>query len=134
MIVHFQQVQLVDAHAPGGGAVEAAEDIQQGALAAAAIADNGHHLAALDNQVQPLQGDDFEVGDLVDLHEVVTGDHRVAGHDQRPPVFLAENRLPIAAAAAAGPLGGQRGAPCSSACAEDRWHLHPVSSPNLMAS
>jgi hypothetical protein len=52
----------------------AAEDVEQCALAAAGGTDDGHELPTVDGEVQALQRDHLEVGDLVDLDQVV-------GHD-----------------------------------------------------
>ena len=54
--------------------LEPAEDVHQRRLAAARRADDRDHLALVDEQVEALEGDDLEVGDLEDLDEVVAAD------------------------------------------------------------
>ena len=57
--------------------VEPAEDVQERALARAGGTDQRDELARLDEQVEALEGDDLEVGDLVDLDQVVAHDQRL---------------------------------------------------------
>src|SRR5260221_570576 len=87
---HLAQVVAGNDRPASRWRVEAAEDVQQGRLAAARGADDRDDFAAVDEQVQPLQRDHLEVGDLVDPDEVVADDER--------------------ARAVAGPAGGARGA------------------------
>ena len=71
---HLGQVVPGDQGPSGRRSVEPAEDVQQGRLAAARGADDRHHLAPLDEQVETLEGDHLEVGDLEDPDEVVADD------------------------------------------------------------
>ena len=79
---HLADPVAGDDDTSGGRDVEAAEDAQQRALAAARRTDDGDELTRLDRQVEALQRDDLEVGDLVDLHDAVALDQRT-GRDRR---------------------------------------------------
>src|SRR5690606_19056149 len=65
-------------HSDGAGRrrVEPAQDVEEGRLPASGGADDGDELTGLDRQVQALEGDDLEVGDLVDLDQAVAHDDR----------------------------------------------------------
>jgi hypothetical protein len=73
-----------DLDAPGSRQVDAAQDVLQRRLPAAGCAYDRDQLALLDEEVEPLQGHDLEVGDLVDLDEVLADD-RVLIH--RSPIL-----------------------------------------------
>ena len=74
LLAEAEQVQPVHIEPSGGGPVQAADHIQEGALAAAGIADDGHELAALHLAVHTLQGHDLGLVGLVDLDQVVALD------------------------------------------------------------
>ena len=76
---HLAQDMAVDHGPTGRRHVEAAEDVHQRALAAARRADERDELTALDDQVETLEGDHLEVGDLVDLDQVVAQDECAVG-------------------------------------------------------
>ena len=80
---HRRQVVAGDDGAAGRRDVEAAQDGQEGRLAGARGADDGDHLARIDEQVKALERDDLEIGDLVDLDEVVARDLGTLA-EQRP--------------------------------------------------
>src|SRR4051812_17547174 len=56
--------------------VEPAENVHERALAAARRADERKELAAVDEEIESLEGDDLEVGDLIDLDQVLAHDQR----------------------------------------------------------
>ena len=69
---HLEQVPATDADFAGGRGIVPGQDVQQGALAAAAGAHYGNHLAALDGQVEPPEGHHLKVSYLVYLEQVLT--------------------------------------------------------------
>ena len=79
-------VELVagDHGPPGRRHVEPAQDVEERALARPRRPDQSDELARLDEQVEALEGDDLEVGDLVDLDQVVAHDERLLAV-ARPP-------------------------------------------------
>src|SRR5690606_2666005 len=68
---HVVEVETGQLDRAGRWGVQAAEDVRQCTLTASRGADDGHDLAGLDGQVEALEGDDLEVGDLVDLDQAV---------------------------------------------------------------
>ena len=68
------QVAPGDLDAAGGRRVHPAEDVLERRLAAPGRADDRDQLAGLDAQVEALERDDLEVGDLVDLDQVLAED------------------------------------------------------------
>ena len=58
-------------HGAGGGAVQAAQHVQQGAFAAAGGADDGDELALLHRQVHAVQGFDQRVAAAVVFFQVM---------------------------------------------------------------
>ena len=75
--------EVVAGHARPSGRrhVQAAQDVEQRGLAAARGADDGDHLARADDEVEALQGDDLEVGHLVDADEALADDPPGIGRD-----------------------------------------------------
>src|SRR6185295_2520910 len=59
---------------PGGGAVEAAEDVHEGGLAGAGGAHDGDELVALDGEIDAAKGVDLLRPDAVDLLETLDAD------------------------------------------------------------
>src|SRR4029453_6650574 len=68
------EVEARDLGLAGRGDVHAAEDVLQRRLPASRSAHDGDELALLDEQVEALESDALEAGNLVDLHEVVAAD------------------------------------------------------------
>ena len=68
------EVAPVDDHRAAVGPIEPAEQVQQGALADAAGAHHGHHLAGFDRQLQVAQDVDVVGADAVALVEGGDGD------------------------------------------------------------
>ena len=73
---HGQQVASADEGAAGARLVEPGEDVEQGALARAGSADDGHQLAPAHLQVEPAQGDHLELVALVNLEQILADDVR----------------------------------------------------------
>src|SRR6185437_4532840 len=71
------EIFATDERSARGRLIQSVEDVQQGALPGARRADDGHQLATLDLQVQPTQGNDLQICDLVDLEEVFAVDVRL---------------------------------------------------------
>ena len=67
LVGDLQQIPFAYPHLPGRRPVEAAEDVEQGGFAASAVADDRHHLAFTNFDVQALKGHDFDDVGLVDL-------------------------------------------------------------------
>jgi hypothetical protein len=55
-LVEPPRVDAVEEVAPGGGRVEAADDVHQGRLAGPGSAHHGHVVAAFDDEVDPVDG------------------------------------------------------------------------------
>ena len=71
---HRDEVAAVDVRGAGARQVEAGEDVEQGGLAGSGGADDSHQLTAAHAEIQAAQRDDFQVGDLVDLEEILADD------------------------------------------------------------
>ncbi len=89
---HGGEIVARDGGASGRRDVEAAQDAQQGRLARARRADDGDHLRRIDQQVESLEGHHLEVGDLVDLDEVVARDLRALAEGAAPRASRREGR------------------------------------------
>src|SRR4029079_5135727 len=90
---HLTEVVAGDDGSPGRRGVEAAEDIQQGRLAAAGGPDDRDHLADAHDEIEALQRNDLEVRDLVDPDESLADDlATVAPADGRLPARRGEAR------------------------------------------
>ena len=61
----------VDGQIAAGVLVQAADDVQQGGLAAAGVAQDGHKLVFPEAEAHPPQGGDILPGGLVELDDVV---------------------------------------------------------------
>src|SRR6185437_9440005 len=82
---HLAEIVAGDDRPAGGRRIEPAEDVQERRLAAPGRPDDRDHLARPDDQVETLQGDDLEVGHLVDPHEPLADDlAAVARANPRP--------------------------------------------------
>ena len=71
---HLAEVVAGDDGPAGRRRVEPAEDVQERRLAAARRADDRDHLADADDEIEALEGDDLEIGDLVDPDEPLADD------------------------------------------------------------
>src|SRR5581483_5640838 len=81
----IRERQPAHLHAAGSGGVDSAEDVLQRRLPAPGGADERDQLARVDDEVEALERDDLEVGDLVDLDDVVAEDRRRGSHVSAPP-------------------------------------------------
>src|SRR5690606_10004084 len=63
---------------PGRGTIEASKNVEEGGLATTGRSDQGNELALIDEQVETLKRYHLEIGDLVDLDQVVADDDRTA--------------------------------------------------------
>ncbi|CDN42000.1 hypothetical protein BN871_AT_00020 [Paenibacillus sp. P22] len=75
VVRHLEQIPRPDLDAARRRAVESAQNVEQGRLAAAAVADDRHQLAVLNAQVQALQGDDLQIVRFVDFDQAFAFDH-----------------------------------------------------------
>ncbi len=76
LVAHLIDARLADADLAGIERVEAAEHVQQRALADAGRPDNGQHLAGLDGEIEPAQHVDPRARRLVRLDEAGDLDER----------------------------------------------------------
>jgi hypothetical protein len=64
---------------PGGGPVEAPEEVQEGGLSRAGGADDGHELALMDVEVEPVEDLDGCLARAIGLRDPAEADHRLRG-------------------------------------------------------
>ena len=82
-VCHGADVRIADPDGPGIGAIEAAQQVQQRALAHTGRADHRHHLAALDGQIEIAQHVQPLRADLIALVDVAGGEKGHAGFRPR---------------------------------------------------
>src|SRR2546423_1755201 len=73
LFVQASQIVTGDYDTPGSRRIQSAQKVEQCRFAGAGGANDGNHFTPRHLQVQPLQGDNFEVIDLVYFDEIVTG-------------------------------------------------------------
>jgi hypothetical protein len=78
-VAQLRQVLSVHAHSSAGRKVEGAQDMQQGALPAAAGAHHRHELPGVHRQVHPVQGADL-LAIAIHAGQVVRFDHHARRH------------------------------------------------------
>ena len=73
-IGQLEQVLPIDRDPARRRAIQSAQHVEQRRFARSRCADDADQLAALDRQIESLQGDDFDVGHLVDFDQVLAND------------------------------------------------------------
>src|SRR3954469_9106994 len=76
VVVQAADIFAIENVNPGGGLIEAAQDIHQRALAATRRPYNRHHLAFGDRQRYAAQRVDFDIAHLIDLAHILDFDQR----------------------------------------------------------
>ncbi|HEX7779284.1 MAG TPA: hypothetical protein VF424_08610 [Vicinamibacterales bacterium] len=79
-VIHLIDRGVTDANRPGVEGIEAAQDMEQRALADTGRADNRDHFALLDPEIQLMQHFEFSGGGAVRLGESADLDERHAAH------------------------------------------------------